>query len=148
MYHRFGEAKYPSTNVTLEQFESHIGELKLGGYTVLPVPEIVKAFTNGDPLPERTVGITIDDAYLSVYTEAWPRLKAAGFPFTVFVATGLVDQKISGYMTWQQIKVMADGGVTIGGHTVSHLHMPDKPRAASRNELVKANSRLGSGGTG
>ena len=142
MYHRFGEPKYPSTNITLEQFEAHIGELKSGGYNVLPVPDIVKALNEGAPLPDRTVGITIDDAYLSVYTEAWPRLKAAGFPFTLFVATGLVDQKISGYMTWEQIREMADAAVTVGGHTVSHLHMPDKPLELNQHELERSNRRF------
>ncbi len=142
MYHRFGEPKYPSTNITLEQFEAHIGELKSGGYNVFPVPDIVKALNEGAPLPDRTVGITIDDAYLSVYTEAWPRLKAAGFPFTLFVATGLVNQKISGYMTWKQIREMADAGVTVGGHTVSHLHMPYKPLELNQHELERSNRRF------
>ena len=26
MYHRFGEANYPSTNITLDQFENHLKE--------------------------------------------------------------------------------------------------------------------------
>ena len=33
------------------------------------------------------MGLTIDDAFLSVYREAWPRLKRAGLPVTLFVAT-------------------------------------------------------------
>ncbi len=142
MYHRFGEAKYPSTNTTIEQLEAHIGELASGGYHILPVPDIVKALRDGVTLPERTVGITIDDAYLSVYTEAWPRLKTAGLPFTVFVATGLVDQNVSGYMTWEQIRELANSGVSIGGHTVSHLHMPGRALEISRGELGRSNNRL------
>ncbi len=63
MYHRFGEDDIPLTNTRLEQFEAHLNELKTGGYTVLPVPEIVAALKAGKPLPDRTVGITIDDAY-------------------------------------------------------------------------------------
>jgi hypothetical protein len=27
MYHRFGESKYPSTNITVEQLESHLNYL-------------------------------------------------------------------------------------------------------------------------
>ena len=30
MYHRFGEDRYPSTNVTLEQFEEHLEVLASG----------------------------------------------------------------------------------------------------------------------
>ncbi len=70
MYHQFGEPERPSTNILIEQFETQIEELTADSYTVLPLPEIVDAFRAGTPLPERTVGITIDDAYLSVYLEA------------------------------------------------------------------------------
>ena len=90
-YHRFGEDAYPSTSVTIEQFEAQIEHLSTGGYTVLPVPEILAALDAGQPLPDRTIGITIDDATRSTFVEGWPRFEAAGFPFTVFVSTDPVD---------------------------------------------------------
>ncbi|MEE9317743.1 MAG: polysaccharide deacetylase family protein [Rhodospirillales bacterium] len=142
MYHRFGESKYPSTNITLEQFEAHIQELQSGPYRVLPLPEIIKALRQGSPLPDRTVGLSIDDAFLSVYTEAWPRLKKSGLPFTVFIATGVVDRKVRGYMNWDQIREMASAGVTIGSHTVSHLHMPDATQSKIQEEIEHSNSRF------
>lgn len=142
MYHRFGEAKYPSTNVSLEQFEAHIRELKTGQYAVLPLPEIIDALQAGKPLPNRTVGLTIDDAYLSIYTEAWPRLKEAGFPFTVFVATDPIDSHTPNFMNWAQIKELAASGVTIGAHTGSHLHMPKADRARNLDELARSKKRF------
>lgn len=142
MYHRFGETKYPSTNVTIEQFEAHLRELKASQYNVMAVPEIIAALRNGKPLPDRTVGLTIDDAYLSVFTEAWPRLKEAGFPFTVFVATDPVDNNISGFMKWDQIREMASAGVTIGGHTGSHLHMAKAGRDKNLDELARSKKRF------
>ncbi len=149
MYHRFGESKYPTTNITLEQFEAHIQELQSGPYRVLPLVEIVKAIQNGTPLPARTVGISVDDAFLSVYTEAWPRLKKAGLPFTLFVATGVVGRNVAGYMNWDQIKELASAGVTIGNHTVSHLHMPDASKGKNLEEIEYANNlfekKLGQG---
>lgn len=141
MYHRFGEKTHPSTNITIAQFEAHIAELKSGGYTVLGLPEIVAAVRAGTPLPDRTVGISIDDGYLSIYTEAWPRLKAAGFPFTLFVATDPVDQKLGNYMRWDQIKEMAEAGVTIGGHSGSHLHMPAHDAQRNADEITRSNAR-------
>ena len=80
MYHRFGEDKYPSTNIRLDQFDAHLEKLASGDYTVLPLDKIIRHMQNGIDLPDRTVAITIDDAYLSVFTEAWPRLEAKGFP--------------------------------------------------------------------
>lgn len=142
MYHRFGETKLPSTNIRLEQFAAHIAELKSGPYRVLPVAEIVRKIRAGTALPDRTIGITVDDGYLSVYQQAWPRLRAAGLPFTVFVATDPIDRGTSGYMDWNQIREMKSAGVGIGAHTASHLHMIPASDARVAGELVKSGARF------
>ena len=142
MYHRFGESGYPSTNITIEQFESHVQELQTGAYTVLPLPEIVRALRTGKQLPDRTVGLTIDDAYLSVYREAWPRFREAGFPFTLFVATDPVDRRLPRYMRWSQIRELAAAGVTIGSQTASHLHMAAADEARNTADIEKSNARF------
>jgi peptidoglycan/xylan/chitin deacetylase (PgdA/CDA1 family) len=142
MYHRFGETRFPSTNIRIAQFEAHIAELKSGPYTVLPVPEIVARIGAGSALPERTVGITVDDGYASVYREAWPRLRAAGLPFTVFVSTDRADRGGGGYMGWEQIRQMRAAGVEIGAHTASHPHMIDASLPHLERELQKSNRRL------
>ena len=143
MYHRFGETGFTSTNITIEQFEAHLKELESGAYNVLSLPDIVDALRRGVSLPERTVGISADDAYLSVYTVAWPRLKEAGFPFTLFVGTEAVDLGLKSYMSWRQIREMADAGVTIGHHTASHPHMLAAVAAGSnRRELAEATQRF------
>ncbi len=142
MHPRFGETKYPSTNVTLEQFEAHLDELKSSKYKVMALTEILAALAEGKPLPDRAVGLSIDDAFLSLYAEGWPRLKAAGFPFTLFVATDPVDQGTFGYMNWNQIREMARAGVTIGSQTASHLHMPKADPARNREELERSNKRF------
>ena len=139
MYHRFGEDKYPSTNVTLAQIEDHIGELASGRYAVLPVRRIVEDLQNGRSLPERAVGISIDDGFSSVFAEAWPRFKKAGLPFTLFTATDYHHQPIRGYMTWAQIGELArDPLVDFGHHSASHLHMADARAGAARAEIESA----------
>ena len=95
MYHRFGENNYPSTNIRLAQLENHIRELKSGPYTVLPVLQILSNIENGWALPKRTVGITIDDGFESIYTKAWPRFRKAQLPFTVFISTNSIDENRS-----------------------------------------------------
>ena len=142
MYHRFGESKFSSTNIRLAQFEAHIAELKSGPYHVLPVPEILRKIRSGEPLPERTIGLTVDDGYLSVYREAWPRLRAAGLPFTVFVSTDTADRGAASYMRWEHIRQMQAAGVEIGAHTASHPHMIDAGGARLEAELQKSNARF------
>jgi poly-beta-1,6-N-acetyl-D-glucosamine N-deacetylase len=142
MYHRFGEATFPTTNIRLDQFEAHIQELTSGRYTVLPLPEIARALREGRSLPDRTMGLTADDAYLSIYTEAFPRLKKAGLPFTLFVATEPIDHRVKGMMTWDQIREMAAAGVEIGGHSVNHPHMPLLDPERQRREIEESNRRF------
>lgn len=142
MYHRFGEDDYPSTNIALDQFAAHIAELRTGGYTVLPLPDIVAALKDGSALPDHALAITIDDAYRSVYSEAWPRLREAGLPFTVFVSTDAVDQGQAGMMTWEQVRELAAAGVTIGHHGAAHAHMAGRTEQSNADDIAKATRRF------
>lgn len=141
-YHRFGEADRPSTNITLEQFEAHLAHLQSGGYTVLPVPHIVAALGAGQPLPNKTIGITIDDAAKSVFDEAWPRLREAGFPFTLFVSTDAVDQRRSNSMSWEEIQILVEAGVTVANHSSAHGHMWKDGLDAARRDVMGAQKRF------
>jgi len=142
MYHRFGESRYPSTNTTIEQFRAHLRELKDGNYVVKPVPEILAAIRSGTELPDKTVGITIDDAFSSVYKIGWPMLRRAGLPFTLFVATEPLDRKTSGYMSWDQLRELHKAGVTIGSQTATHLHMPHATDQQNKVDLEASNARF------
>ena len=142
MYHRFGESDHSATNISLVQFEAHLSELQTGGYTVLALPEIVAAIRDGRELPDKSVAITIDDAYLSLYEEAWPRRREAGFPFTVFVATDPVDQRFPDFMNWDQLRELQRAGVTIGGHTASHLRMAAQTEQRVADDIAAARARF------
>ncbi len=142
LYHRFGESAYPTTNVGLDQFDAQLAELKSGGYSVMPVPDIVRALREGKPLPDRTVGLSVDDAYASIATQAWPRLKAAGFPLTIFVATDPIDRGYRDYLSWDQIRALVKDGVTIGAHTASHLHMIEASSQTIAEEIERSNARF------
>ena len=142
MYHRFGETTHPSTNIKLQQFINHIDELNREEYHVLNLNKIVKAIKNEEQIPDRSVAITIDDAYLSVYENAWPILKKNGFTFTLFVSTDVIDQRLKNYMNWDQIRELMDHGVTIGSQTKTHPHMHRLSKEEKINEINHSNSRF------
>ncbi len=121
VYQRFGEDGNPDNSVKLAEFDAHIAELTNGRYNVVALPEILAAIERGERLSNRTVAITIDDTFRSVYDQAWPRLKKAGLPFTLFVTTDPPDLGAPAYMTWDEIRELRDAGVTIGAHTASHM---------------------------
>ncbi len=150
MYHRFGEDRYPSTSVRVEQFEAHLEYLEDAGYTVVPLGDVVAAIRGEAELPDRAVAITVDDAYLSVYEVAFPRLKACGYPFTIFVATDTVDAGRETYMTWSQMRAMEEGGATFANHGSSHRSYVEWPGVVSeidrlarvRTDIEHAERRL------
>ena len=122
MYHRFDENKYPSTNVKNEIFIQHLKEInnsEIEFITVKKFEEIMK--TNID---KNYLLLTIDDAFASFYSNAWPILKSKKIPFILFVSTREIGKH--GYMTWNQIKEIATNSlVTIGNHSHSHDYLID-----------------------
>jgi peptidoglycan/xylan/chitin deacetylase (PgdA/CDA1 family) len=143
MYHRFGEDALPSTSVRVEQFDAHLDELTSGAYNVMALPDILAGLQAGETLPAQAVAITIDDAALSVFTEAWPRLKARNLPVTLFVSTEPLDLGLASYMSWEQLREMAaDPLVTIGNHGHAHAHMAWMSPADQQADLDTAAARL------
>ena len=85
MYHRFNEAKYPSTNIQMEIFKEHIQIIKNSDFKFHNPNNFTEQF-NTIKL-KKEILITIDDAFESFYFEAWPYLKKNKIPFILFVST-------------------------------------------------------------
>lgn len=123
MYHRFGENKYPSTNIRIPQFIEQLDYLQREGFTFYPLSKIVEAFKDKKMLPDKVVALSVDDAYLSVYENAFPILKARKIPFTIFISTESVDKKHRNYMNWEQLREMQQHGMEVGNHSSHHAHL-------------------------
>jgi len=131
MYHKFDVNKYPSTNITLQQFNSHIKEFSLDKYNILPLDYIVDTIINDGNLPENTIGLSVDDADKSFLTLAWPILKAKKFPVTLFINTNSIGNK--NYLSWDEIRFLKNEGVLIGSHSHNHYHLADM----SKEDIIK-----------
>ena len=127
LYHHVDEDTPAITSIAPDQFNRHLDIIEAEGFTVLPLDELVKrsmATSNGsEKSDEKIVAITFDDAYRSIYTTAFPNLQARSWPFTIFVATNLIEAKNPHYLTWAQLTEMSMHGATIANHTSSHTHM-------------------------
>jgi len=135
IYHRFGEEKYPSTNVKEERFRKQLEYLKSHDYTVISLHELVRYLKRSEEkLPERSVVITIDDGYRSVYDIAWPLLREYGFPFTVFLYAKATENRHWNYLTWSQVREMKEAGVDFQNHGFAHHHMAFKPEGMNTDE--------------
>ena len=149
MYHRFGDERYPSTNIKLEQFEKHLEYIEKNNFNVWPLSKIALYIIKGKKLPQKTVALTIDDAYISTYMEAYPRLKAKKFPFTLFVSTNAVDTSSKNYISWEQMREMSLNGAEFANHSLTHPYLlpsssetKEEWRSRIRSEVQGAQKRL------
>ena len=136
MYHRFNEHKYPSTNIQVDVFKKQMQIIKNSNYIFSNPKNFEKNFNT--PKTNKEILITIDDAFLSFYLEAWPYLKKNKIPFILFVSTEPVGKK--GYMTWEQIKeIEAEKFTIIGHHSHSHEYLIDNDNDFFISDIKKAN---------
>lgn len=121
-YHDFS-ASLPATEMRLpvEKFRAQMQAIKTLGYKVISLEEFL-AWKNGHLLlPERSVLITIDDGWKTVYTDAYPVLKEFGYPFTLFLYKNYVDGGGKA-LTTAMIKEMMANGASVGSHSVTHSY--------------------------
>lgn len=151
LYHHVSEDTPASTSVTPAEFERHLNYLAENDYRVWPLQRVLDAVLKGsEAVPEQVVALTFDDAYESVYTAARPRLAARGWPYAVFANTDAIDAGHSPYMSWDQLRALAEQGAAIGNHSAGHGHMarprPDESerewRRRVRDDIEKAHSRI------
>jgi peptidoglycan/xylan/chitin deacetylase (PgdA/CDA1 family) len=103
--------------------------------------------------PYRVVAVTFDDAYLSVYQNAFPILASLGLPATVFAVTDFAEDgrllewrhsrdlkggplgvELRG-MTWDALAELAAAGWEIGSHTRTHPRLTELSDEALDREL-------------
>ena len=132
MYHRFEENKYPSTNIRLNDFKSHIKILKDSNFQFISHKEF-KEYINIENI-EKKVLLTIDDGFSSFYENAWPILKKEKIPFIIFINTESIGSR--GYMDWEEIKEISSYDfVHIGNHSHTHGYLADKSDEEIKKDL-------------
>lgn len=129
MYHHILEtsSKWGDYVISPAQFEEDLQYIKACGYQTITTVELLKFVTDGTPLPEKSIMITFDDAFESVYTYAFPLLKK--YEMTALVAvlgkhTDLFsDEKEPkhinySHLSWDELREMQQSGlVEIQNHT-------------------------------
>jgi len=126
VYHRFGNSKYPSTNISLDIFEQHLSYLKNNGFKVMAFGDAVDYINNPEiTFTDKVVCITVDDGYKTFYQNSLPLLEKYGFPATVFINSESVGGGT--YMDWSELKKIHERGIEIGNHSHSHAYFLNIP---------------------
>jgi peptidoglycan/xylan/chitin deacetylase (PgdA/CDA1 family) len=124
-------------------FARHVEWLASGRVRVTTVDDLLR-------LPDAVdaVAITFDDGFRNFGEVAAPRLAAHGLSSTVFVVSdhvgrtnawgGVLDARIPELplLSWGELEQLAQGGVTIGGHTRRHGSLSRVGGQALVDEIV------------
>jgi peptidoglycan/xylan/chitin deacetylase (PgdA/CDA1 family) len=116
-------------------FRLGMAKLHESGYQTLSLLEAVDYLRQGTSFPDRSLVITFDDGYQTMYDEAFPVLQRYGLSATVFLTVGekgtagpsdrLPSLEGRSMLTWREIREMHRWGINFGAHTLTH---PDLAR--------------------
>lgn len=128
-YHDFsGTEPETAMRISVEKFRKQMQALREKDLPVIPMADFIAWKDEGKPIPERSVVITIDDGWKSVYTHAYPVLKEFGYPFTIYLYKNYVDGGGKA-LTTDMIFEMMQNGATIGCHSTTHPY----PQTVKKN---------------
>ena len=148
-YHAVSDSWSAPLSVRPREFERQIRLLVARGFRGETFTEAVLGQRDA-----RTVAITFDDAFRSVFELAFPILSRAGFRATVFVPSAFVDGNspmawpgidhwLGGPheaelrpMSWDQLGRLAEAGWEIGSHTRTHPRLTQLDDESVAHELA------------
>jgi peptidoglycan/xylan/chitin deacetylase (PgdA/CDA1 family) len=150
-YHAASETWSDDLSISAEAIERQITDLVRRGYRGATAGDVVLGRS-------RDLHVTFDDAYPSVLTVV-PALLRLGVPATMFACTGYAEEgrpldvpevaeRLAAApgemrtMDWDALRDLADRGVEVGSHTVTHPHLPRLDDAELERELVDSRLQL------
>jgi peptidoglycan/xylan/chitin deacetylase (PgdA/CDA1 family) len=148
MYHSVSN-EHPAWEwcVGMDAFSDQLGLLRKYGWRTI----LMRELRSLDALPPKTLVITFDDGYADNY-DAFKVLLSHGFNATFFVIAGAVGKTNEAWKTddapacrmlsKEQIKEMADAGMEIGSHTITHQRLAGMKRPLRVKELRESQEIL------
>ncbi|SFK71989.1 biofilm PGA synthesis lipoprotein PgaB [Lysobacter sp. cf310] len=117
--------------VSTQNFAAHLDWLSGHGYHPVSLAQVIAANNGGAALPSKPVLITFDDGLRSLYTRAFPLLRAYNYPALAAVVTHWVElpagetvdygpRPFTGddFVTWDQLREMQDSGlIEVASHS-------------------------------
>ncbi len=128
-----------TTRVLLQFFDW----LKGDGWTAITLDDVARASRGEKRLPEKSILITFDDGYRSVYTKVYPLLQVYRFPIVAALVGSWMEARPDGtvlygdrvvprsnFLSWQEAReLQASGLVEFASHSYDlHRGVPANPQ--------------------
>ncbi len=153
MYHGIAQrGERPSRFVLrASSLRRQLSWLRLRRRPVLSLDEYVELRERNELPPPNSVILTFDDGYADNAELALPLLRELGQTATVYVISSAVGKAndwdigvLAGrpVLSWEQIRELVRGGLSIGAHTVSHPRLNELEPGAAEHEIVSSRDEL------
>lgn len=134
-------------------FASQMAWLHANRFRVISLGDLIRALRQKAPLEPRTIVLTFDDGFESVYRNAFPILEQYGYPATVFLVSAFAGKRnrwpgqpegLPEYplMSWEQAREMHRQGFEFGSHTRTHPRLDRLSEPDALEELARSRSEL------
>jgi peptidoglycan/xylan/chitin deacetylase (PgdA/CDA1 family) len=138
--------------VPLRRFKRQMAWLRLAGYRVLTLEELLDCRREHRLPPGRSVVLSFDDGYADNRQLAFPVLQAHRFSAIFFVVTASIGGKnvwdesgeLAGrsLLSWTDIREMLSAGMQVGAHTRHHVALPGIPLEEAEREIAGSRADL------
>jgi len=119
-YHELNEKlSETAMRIHTSKFRRQMETIRQLGITVVSLDDFMAWKRGEKKIPDKSLLLTFDDGWKSVYTDALPILREFGYPFTLYLYKQYVDGGGKA-LTTPMIQEMVTGGTAIGSHSVSH----------------------------
>ena len=135
-----------------EAFRRQMAWLRNAGYRGVGIEEIIAHVSGAAPLSGKAVHVSFDDGFIGVLEHALPALQDYAMPATLFALSGRTGDTNDwmwqrgfprrALLSAQQLRLLADEGVTIGSHTRTHVRLPEIPPERAKAEITTSKSEL------
>ena len=141
-YHQINDRDENSLTVHTDEFDEQMKYLSDNGYHTITPEEMMDAWENGTPLPEKPVILTFDDGYVDNYKNAYPILEKYNLKGTIFLISDFIGT-YPNYMTWAQVDEMQQSGlIDFESHTLSHPELDKIPADQVWHQLDSSKKAL------
>jgi len=123
----------------IDTFNLHLDYLVSRDFNIIH-PEQLKSLDDNE---KKSILITFDDGHIGFFKHAFPALLQHKLSAIFFITPDLIDRpKPSEYCSWNQLKEMAEAGMSIQSHGQSHDFFADMSNEKSNNELLSSKSNI------
>jgi peptidoglycan/xylan/chitin deacetylase (PgdA/CDA1 family) len=143
-YHTVGMPKLGVNDVSLQRIEAQLTAAKDAGYRFVPARELADLDQAVPVAGDMRLALTFDDGFRSILTTVAPLLRGLDIPWTAFVVSGFADgdKGHDDFLDWAEIEKLANEGVTIASHSVTHPNFTTLSQPRIVDEIQRSRTAL------